>query len=241
VNHAWAICLKRTDAATLAAIRLTPGIEVAVAGDDVWIRGPAGGEALGKALLRLPATGRFERLSSNQLRRVDQRVPSERLPDGGWSPLSSWLQAALPVAALPGRLPPPAALSLGRSGDERDPDLLLTDIEGFAVFAGQAARVRLDRLEFAAAADGRVLIRGRPLPPIPGTRFVLHGQIAVPAGFIWRPTVIPEVLARGLGLARDALALWNDDNTITRLHREQFVRVTRSAVHATRRALGECA
>ena len=116
---------------------------------------------------------------------------------------------------------------------------MLTTLEEFHRFIFKAANVRLERLRFAASNDGRVLVHGTPLPPLPGQRFVLHQGVAVPAGFTWQPAVTPEIAARRFGVSGDALVLWNDDDTITRLHAEQLVPVTRSAVVATVNALAD--
>jgi len=237
VNYSWAICLSRDDAASLASLRQTVGVEVGEAGNDLWIRGKPTNELLDVALSSLPARARYEWRASNALRRVDQRVPSGRLPDLHWQPLSIWLQVALPSAALPGNGPKPTALQLVRSTDEREPELLLTTLDDFKRFVTRAAQIRLDRLQFAAAADGRVIVRGKPLPPLPGRRFALYQGIAVPAGFEWQPAVSKEVLAHRFGISGDALMLWNEDGSVVRLHGEQFVPASRSAVRATEQGM----
>jgi hypothetical protein len=237
MNFPWALCLAREDAASLAGLRLIPGIEVAEEGPDVWLRGPPGDEPFGARLSALPARKRYERLALDQLRQIDQRIPSLRLPALRWQPLNAWLQVEWPAAALPGSEPARIRLHLARSTDERDSELLSTGLDEFRRFAEQAALVRLEPLQFAAAADRCVLVRGTPLPPLPGRRFVLHGGVAVPAGFAWQPAVSAEVLARRFGVTGDALVLWNEDGTITRLHSEQFVPATRSALRATEQTL----
>jgi len=223
----------------LAALRLGTAIEVAETETEVWLRGPPCDESLDAKLSALPARGHFELLPLNQLRQTGHRVPSARLPDMRWRLLSGWLQVEMPVAALPAREPDPIPLQLMRSADEQEPELLLTTLDEFANFAMSAAQVRLGRLQFAVDADGRVLVRGKPLPPLPGRQFVLHGGVAVAAGFTWKPNVSAEVLVRRFGISGDALVLWNDDGTITRLHSEQFVPATRSAVLVTGQDVSE--
>ena len=82
-------------------------------------------------------------------------------------------------------------------------------------------------------------MRGRPLPSLLGRRFVVHGGVAVPAGFAWDPAVSAEVLTRRFSVSGDAMVLWDEDGTITRLLGEQFVPVSRSALRATGQALAE--
>jgi hypothetical protein len=239
MNLPWVICLAMEDATTLAAWRLVPGIDVAQAGPALWLRGQHGDEILEAKLAALPARARYDLLTANQLRLAGHRVPSARLPELRWQPLSTWLQVELPVAGLPAINPASTPLRLVRSGEECESELLLTTLAEFKPFAMRTAQVRLARLQFAAAPDGRVLVRGIPLPPLPGRRFALHQGVAVPAGFAWRPTVSAEVLARRFGVTGDALVLWNEDGTITRLHGEQFVPATRGAARATEQALLE--
>ena len=237
MNHPWAMCIARADAESLAGLRLSAGIEVGEVGQLVWLRARRWDESNAAKLAALPASARYEWLAPDGLRRIEQRIPSTKLPDVPWQPLSAWLRVEVPVAALPAHEPAPISLRLVRSADERDPELLMTRLTEFDQVARQAAQVRLDRLQFAAATDGRALVRGSPLPPLPGQRWVLHRGVAVPAGFVWQPAVNAEVLARCFGVSGDALVLWDADGTITRLCAEQFVPATRSAVRSTAWAL----
>jgi hypothetical protein len=237
VIHPWAIYIAKEDSATLASLRLISGVEVAETNGQIWLRGKGGSETLEPRLASLPALERFEWLHENKLRRIDQRVPSRRLPELQWKAIGAWTQVRLPLAAFPADLPAKVALHLVRSTDEQPPTLLLTSIREFRTFSKNAAAIRLNPLRFAANAAGEVLIRGNPLPPVPGRRFVLHSRIAAPAGFSWRPAVAIEVLERSFNVSGDALIVWHEDGTITRLHSEQFISATRSAVRATADAL----
>jgi hypothetical protein len=240
VNCPWALCIAREDAVALAAFRLVPGVEVADGDALIWLRGQQADEALAAKLASLPARKRYEWLPSNQLRLFSQRIPSIQLPKLPWKPLAVWLQVENSPAALPGLQPNPVQMRLVRSGHECDPELLITRLEDLKQFAATAAQVRLGRLEFAANAKGDVLVRGRPLPGLPGQRFVLHsGRVAVPAGFLWEPAVEVDVLTRRFSASGDTIVLWTEDGTITRLHKEQFIQVSRSALRVTEEAIFE--
>src|SRR3954469_18818005 len=75
VNFPWAISIDREDAAALASLRLTRGIEVGEDGPVIWLRGKQEDEQLASGLLRVPSRQRYEWLAQNQLRQVDQRIP----------------------------------------------------------------------------------------------------------------------------------------------------------------------
>jgi hypothetical protein len=241
VTSGWALCLQPTDANALGSLRLIPGIEVAQENQILWVRGPQAEESLQAKLSALPAQQRYEWLLPDTLRLKDQRIPSRQLPKLSWQPLSTWLSVEMPAAAFPGARPKPVSLRLVRCADEQSPDLLLTSLDDLIEFAANAAKVRLDRLQFAVNAQGHVLVRGQPLPALPGQRFVLHQGVAVPAGYSWEPAVGTDVLIRCFGVLECALAVWNEDGTLVRLHKEQFVPLTRSALHATKTALQELA
>ena len=236
MNFPWAICLAPSDAAWLASLRLSRGVQVAEADELIWLRGRNGDEQLARALRGLPAVARYEWLGNDRLRRLGSRIPSGTLPQLHWQALGEWLRVDLPAAAIPACEPPPVPLRIVRCAEERAADLLLTDLSAWSRFASEAAEVRLRRLQFAVDSGARALVRGTPLPPLPGQRFVLHRSIAVPAGFAWYPAVGADELMVRLGVSPEALVLWHEDGTLTRLHADQFVPATRSAVRATARA-----
>jgi hypothetical protein len=239
MNFAWAICVAREDAAALAALRLQRGIEVAEAPEGTWLRGQGGDDALTAMLAALPATGRYEWYpQKNRLRRLNERLSATPLPDLNWQPLREWAAVEAPLTALPASRPEAVTPTLIRSEREQEPSVILTGLAEWEAFVQTAAQVRLDRLQFAAAADGQVVIRGTPLPPVTGRRYVLHeGSVAAPAGFGWTPDVSAKVLKKLFNVSPGALVMWNDDGTITSLPEEQFIPATRRAMLATRRAI----
>jgi hypothetical protein len=117
--------------------------------------------------------------------------------------------------------------------EERPIALLVTSLAEWREFALHAPEIRLRQLRFAVDEAGNVVVRGKPLPPLPGGQFVLRGNVAIQAGFALEPAVSADVLSRRLGLATDALALFHEDGTFSRIEAEQFVPATRSAVRET--------
>ena len=263
MSSQWVIRLELTDAASLAPLRLTRGIEVAEKEPFVWVRG-ANDEKLERQVRALPAVGRYEVTGGNRLRNLESRIPSETLPALNWQPVSTWLRVQMPTASSPRPSPtleereknshspssrqededqvipvaarpelPPVSIRIVRSTEERTIELLVTTVDQWREFALNAPEIRLRHLRFATDGDGNVVVRGIPLPPLPGRQFALQGNIAVQAGFTWEPNVSADVLSRRLGLAADALALFHEDGNFSRIEAEQFVPATRSAVRET--------
>jgi hypothetical protein len=237
VNFPWAIRLARRDAAACTPLRLRAGLEIGEAAESLWLRGPAGDMELELELRKLPAEFRGEWLPDGRLRPLESRIPSLTLPALRWEPIRSWLAVGLPAVAWPGEPGGPVPLWIVHSAEEEPANVLRTDFESWHEFAQDAAEVRLQRLTFAVSAERRVLVRGTPLPPLPGERFVERAGIAVPAGFGWQPAVSVDVIRQVLGLPEGGFVLWEHDNTVARLHPEQFVAATRRAVRATAEAL----
>ena len=232
----WTLRLARDDAAVLAALRLTPGLEIAEHGAEIWLRGDATDEKLLRALKAVPALERFEWTSDNQLRPLQSRLPTVTFPKLDWHPIARWSRVELPLAALPSEAPPRTGLRLVRSGQERRPNVLLLDFGVWKTFALQAPELRLRPLKFAVSSRSEAVIWGLPLPALPGRLFVEESGVAVPAGFTWWPQVSSGVLRQMFQAADEALVLW-DEKGVRRLHAEQLIAVSRGAVRATAAAV----
>jgi hypothetical protein len=212
-----------------------PGLEVAELGDLLWVRGPGGEEEAASILALVPAARFFDLLAPDRLRPRGRLVPTARLPAARFLSLRSWLTLRVPSLALPGetktgvelRLVPGRAPGRPSGNDE----LLLTDLEGFRRFLAHAPIHRLTPLVFTVNGESEVLVRGTPLPPIPGERYVLRNGIAIPAGWVWTPTVAPHVLRTWLGLAPSTLAVWRRDGTIGEVPPSAFSPATRRVRH----------
>lgn len=221
----WVLRLDGVSAGGGAAARLLslerPGVSACLVGDALWVQGhdeaalPPGGEAATSTerALRRSGGARFRLDPDGQLVPEGARLPAaERLPAGPWRPLGELLRLALPPArAVVAEAPGQAALRLVR--DERDPGpdpcgLLVVDARGFAAWAVGAPAVRLAPLRIAARGDGpELLVRGAPLPPLPGARYVLDGPLALPAGLRLEPAVDAASLSSLLRLEPDDLLL----------------------------------
>ena len=228
---AWAVRLPAAEARVAVRLWRVAGVEVCPLVDGLWLRGGALDERLEQRLRSLPNAERFEVLSDGQLRSPGALLPRGWLPRGPWVKLREWLATDLPPGALPGRGVARVLLQLVRAGRAEEPAALLTTIDRWRAYAAAAPQVRLERWQFAAADDGRVLVRGRPLPPIPGQGLVESAGVLVPAGWTWSPAVEAEVVRSVWGLESDELLIWHTDGT-----RRAGGDAGHGAGHAVRRA-----
>jgi hypothetical protein len=239
----WALSLPRSELATAHRLRRVPRIELLDEGPFVWLRGEAADEQLDLNLRMIPGARRFAVLGDGQLQPMECRVPTGYLPAGPWTPLADWLDFELPVAAWPGKLPDRIPLTLVRSNVEGMPEatMLLTSLAAWSTYGRTAPRVRLDRWTFAADGRSRVFVRGKPLPPLPGQRFVVSAGVAIPAGLRLEPDVDAqtawETLRREqLGLNDGDLAIFFPDNVWEHIPGDSFVKADRSAIRFTAEA-----
>ncbi len=140
------------------------------------------------------------------------------------------------MSSLPGLAGVPFAVVPG--GEVREPALLETALEQLAAYAQTAPQWRLDRWSFAAAQGGRALVRGLPLPPLPGVRFVEAGGVYLPAGCAWSPAVEPAIVRQLLQLAQGDSAILHPSGSWDRIAADDWVRASRSAFRRTRELLG---
>ncbi len=249
MTGAWALSMPPSEAARLGSLRRTHGLQVCESGGLVWLRGETSDERLEQRLRMIPGARRFSILADRQLQPVGSRVPAGYLPEGPWTPLVDWLAVELPAAGWPGEAPERLTITLVRAappdgdGAVAMPTLMLTSLSAWAAYVCTAPQVRLERLTFAADDMGGVLIRGAPLPPLPGERFIEREGVAVPLGWQWWPAVEPAVVRAVLAreapaLAENDLALVLADGSLQRVPADSFVRADRSAVRLTAEAAG---
>lgn len=230
----WALVLDPAHAAALGPLRRASGLEVCRAGDELWVRG-AGDEAESRELLALPALRRYGLSGRGELLPRGARLPVGAAPIGPWWPLARWLAPGLPPETDQAAPPPaPVALELVPAGpDDPAPPaaLLCLPLAELAAWVESAPAVRLQRLELAL--DGqRALVRGDPLPPLPGQRLALLGQVALPLGWSWRPRLDPEALALALGLLPGELALLLPGGSREQVPSNAFAPLSRAGVRS---------
>ncbi len=233
MSEPWALCMDSSKAAALGTIRNVPCVVACLQGNDVWAQGPDASDELNLQLRSLPSARRFRLLADRQLVPVGALVPRGQLPEGDWQPLAEWLGVQFPTAGFAGARPPRAALGMVRCSLPADANLLLTSLRRWTEYAIGAPQIRLDCWSFAACADERVLIRGTPLPALPGTYFTECQGVAIQAGWATDPAIDPEVLRALLKLEADDCALLFADGSWQRVAGEYFVKTTRSAVRGT--------
>ena len=232
----WALRLDPALAPALGPLRRAAGLEVCETEGALWVRGPAD-PGLEQALRALPAEARWSVDAAGELRPAGARLPVGRLPLGPWWPLARWLVPGLPDARDPQPAPAPLPLQLVRAGAEdppAPPALLCLPLDHLAAWAEEAPALRLAPLELCLhpGPPALALVRGDPLPPLPGERFSLAEGVAVACGWVPRPRLDPGALALVLGLLPGEVALLRPDRAPERVPGGAFAPARRSAIRA---------
>jgi MoxR-vWA-beta-propeller ternary system protein len=239
----WAVAVDLEQVRLLARLRRMPGLTVCQSDDVLWLRGDIDEAEIAPQLSTIPGARRFDLLPDMQLRPLGRLVPEGHLPEGPWQPLASWLKVELPPMSVVSSAPPlePVRLRLVRTGEVRDPALLEVSLETLADYIELAPQWRIQRWqlalarETAAAQNKTVLVRGLPLPPLPGQFWTEQEGICVPAGYSWEPTVNAAVVRQLLGLEPQDLALLDPQGTHEVVLPDHWIRTSRSAVRQMRR------
>lgn len=229
MNQQWVVQLYARDAVALSQLRTQPGLQICEEQELLWLRTSELDEALSKAVRALPGR-RFTVLPDQQLLPVGKHVPHGYLPEGPWTDLRQWMTLQIQPPRFSAVAGAEVAWQLVRGGEPAEANVLLTDARFWREYAIRAPRIRLDRLGFALSENAQAVLRGTPLPPLPGIRFVERSGVAAPAGWIWMPAVDADVLQAALDLAPQDLALLYKDGTWDHIPAEAFVQATRSAV-----------
>jgi hypothetical protein len=137
-----------------------------------------------------------------------------------------------PREVLGARLEPHDRLTLRlvRTSIVHAPGALLTAASTWQQYGVQAPLVRLKQWQFAVARDGRVCVRGVPLPPIHGVQLVESHGVATAAGWTWSPAVDAAVVRTILQLPEGDFAILHADGAWERIGAGDFVAATRQAI-----------
>jgi hypothetical protein len=220
----------------LGPLRLISGVEVLIETESIWLRGSELNEQTANLLRSLPAAERYLVLSSDQLAHWGESIPRANLPKGAWQPITKWLSLSLPIAAFAPRVEASIPLQLVRSSVPAEANLLRTTWAAWRDYATTAAQFRLNQLSFAAS-ESEALVRGVPVPPVPGQRLVESGGVAIPAGWKSDPELDAKSIRELLKVAEGTIALFREDGSFESIPDQVFVRATRSAVRMTDNAL----
>lgn len=226
----WAVRMEPEEAVRAATLRGVAGVLACADDGVVWVRVPAG-ERMESTVATLPGR-RFRVLEDGQLVAASDRVPSAWLPDCEWQPIDVFFTVTLPVAGFVSGRASRVRLQLVRSTRETEADGLLVDAASWYAFVDTAPEVRLNCLRFAVSGDGRVLVLGEPLPPLPGIRLSVSHGIAIPCGLAWVPAVDAETVRRVFDVADDATVLWTDSDEREVVSSESLMRASRSSARA---------
>jgi hypothetical protein len=241
VTTGWAVSIPLEQAGAAAPLRVEHDIEACVAGNRLWLRGTRWSESLDHSLRKILGADRFHRLADGQTADWDCTLASGYMPEGPWTLFHKWLRPTAPTIVFPAKVRKRAELHLVRTTAERAANLIVVNFKVWLDYAISAPQIRLDRLSFAVSDDGLVLVRGEPLPPLPGSRFVESGGVGLPAGWTWSPAIGPLVVRQSLNLADRHLALFSNSGEYEVIRADDFVRATRSAVRLTEQELGRVA
>ena len=228
MNAAWAIRLRRAEFHRAAHLRLMSDVEILQSENDLWLRGAKQSEEIDAALRRLAPIEWFVVWQDGTLTRKGERIPSGRMPEGAWSPISSFIILEPQPAALPAKVQR-VPLTLIRSDAQRLANVLVTAVGEWTAYAVNAPQIRLRGLRFAAD-ENRALIHGSPLPPLPGDLFVEQDGVGIPCGWEISPAVASALVNELLKLAAGDMALMASNGSVEIIPASCFVPARRSAI-----------
>jgi hypothetical protein len=226
------IVLSIADMSALGSIRTWPGLRVAIAGDEIWVR-DIHPDTTPLQLHKLPAKRTFLADMQERLFLPGKHTPHDTLKKMSWEPIASFIKVELPVSAMPATPGSRYTLRLSPATLPAEPFAVRTTLVHWKAYADTAPLIRLQRLSFAMCETGEVLIIGSPLPPIPGSVFTLQGNVLLPAGYDFDPPAIGQFISSVTGTESDTLVLFHTDGQWEKIAGTCFVRASRSAIRLT--------
>lgn len=232
MDFSWAASVAGSQAEHLALLRLQPGVEAAPADDVWWLRGPSCEEVLRRVRM-IPHVQLFHLDAERRLRPWNRLLAVGELPEIAFAPISNMVQPVLPRAGWPAADIERVPLSLTRSSRMLPASVLITSRDVWKCYGVSAPAIRLRKWTFAVSADERVIIRGEPIPPLPGQQLCETDGVAIPAGWECSPALEGATLSSVLEADSGGLVLLSTDGTMETVPQSAFVDATRSAVRSS--------
>lgn len=225
----WAVSIPANQLKSLGHLRALPSLQVALSGDELWIRAEDPAMEMPEAVKGLPLlrNGWLDALNNFFDRGAITPTLRVTLPD--WQILTQYLAVDWPVSALPAQVKEHINIQLIRSDATQPPVALLTTLVHWKEYGDRAAGVRLAPLSFALSGEARVLVTGSPLPTIPGTEYWNDRGLWLPAGFVFASRASAD-LFRSKWLMEDHIILWQENGNWSDIPRSFFKTATRSAI-----------
>lgn len=231
----YVIILAEKDLEALGHIRCWPQARAAAHEGRIWLRGIFAKEQPAVKILQLPAQRTYRLDADNRLFPPGALTPERELPRLDWRPLSTFLPVDLPVSALPGKIQDQIMLKIVPATGAGKGAALLTEWPVWAAFVDTAPAIRLSRLRFAASADGKALVLGDVLPPLPGREYWMRDGVLLPGGYDFEFPVVAELVQKKYNPKNDALLLFDESGRMDSISKKHIVQTTRSAVRLTGR------
>jgi hypothetical protein len=229
MEFSWAATVDPSQMEQLATLRLQPGVEAGSADGTYWLRGAASEEVLHRVQM-IPHVKLFHLDPGNTLRPWNRLLATGQLPDIPFEPISKMVQPVLPHAGWPtvgmARIP----LSLVRSSQMLPASILMTSKSVWSDYTVSAPVIRLRCWKFAVSDDDRVIIRGEPIPPLPGQQFLETDGVAIPVGWTCSPALEGSMLSTVVEAEPGGLVVLSTDGAMETIPQAAFVNATRSAV-----------
>ncbi len=249
----WAFQIKTSSLPRLLPLRLEPDLEIAELQDGLfWVRGTGVSTERYQILAAVSDSPIFLLDEQQRLTPSTGTVPTGRLPSLSWSSLSEFVSASPPKPRRIRDSQLRIEVRLCRSGQIQDAAAIITSWENFLEWGLATSELRLKSLRFAVAGQ-KVLVIGRPIPPLPGRRFWEAGRLYVPLGYSWQPAIDETSLNQSLSLlfaqshpenqhakAENVVFIWNEGSEqIEPVQLDDLRPVSRSTLRQTAIGLSE--
>jgi hypothetical protein len=226
--------LEGKDKESLGTVRCIDGLRAAEDGDHIWLRGISSLDGMDTRLKQLPVKNTFLTNEKKHLFLPGALTPVDVLKELQWLPLVEFIKVEPPVAAFPGKTGEKVSVRLVQSGKERKGNALLTSLKAWKQYAETAAESRLQSVTFAVSGKDEVMVRGCPLPPLPGKEYWEAEDLLIPAGYDFELSMMSAFISKKLNENRNLLIVFDTEGGWQKIEKEYFVAGKRSAIRSTK-------
>lgn len=234
---AYFLLVEKINQEDLAPLRKWSNLKVAFDKDQIWVTNFEHHQIESIEVKSVPYKTLFYRKDS-KLFLLNNLLPDRNEPSFLWTPI----ERAFPLEIKNGNynyfgMEEKIAIKLVREEEEREAEVLLTDISTLENYLNTTPAIRLKNLTWTVIGETEVLIFGKPLLPITGTVFWKNQELIIPVGFNFELAILSKTINNKINAAKSAYVIWFRDATYFTLEKSQLMPLTLSSFRKTKQKI----
>ncbi len=234
---AYFLLIEKINKDDLAPLRKWSNLKVAFDKDQIWVTNFDQYQLESIEVKSVPYKTLFYQKDA-KLFLLNSLLPDRKEPSFLWTPV----ERAFPLEIKNSNynyfgIEEKISVNLVQDEEEREAEVLLTNISTLEKYLNTAPAIRLNNLKWVVLGNDEVLISGTPLLPINGTAFWKDGDSILPVGYNFELSILSKTINKKINKNKNAWIIWFKDATYFSIEKSQLMPLTLSSFRKTKQKI----